>query len=99
MGIRAVAAGSLTDGIDRETDPASPEAKDFERSEPIRQLAAARGVSTAYLAHQYALTMTGVDTLVLGVKDRKELSECLAVEKAGPLDSATIQEIDASLSA
>jgi aryl-alcohol dehydrogenase-like predicted oxidoreductase len=97
MGIRAVAAGSLTDGIDREMDPESPEVKDFERSKPIRQIAAARGVSTAYLAHQYALTMPGVDTLVLGVKDRKELSECLAVEKAGPLDAETVKEIDASV--
>lgn len=97
MGIRAVAAGALTVSIDREIDPASAEAKDFERAAGFRQLADARGVSAAFLAHQYALSMPGVNTVVLGVTNRAQLYECLAAEKAGPLDNETIQLIDQSV--
>jgi len=94
MGIRAVAAGSLTDALDRELDPESHEVIDFERASAFREIARQRGVSTAFLAHQYALSMPGIDTLVLGVKDRSELYECIAAEKAGPLDIDLIKEID-----
>lgn len=97
MGIRAVAAGALTANIDREIDPASAEAKDFERAAGFRRLAEARGVSAAFLAHQYALSMPGVDTVVLGVTNRAQLYECLAAEKVGPLDAETIQLIDESV--
>ena len=41
--------------------------------------------------------MEGVDSVVLGVKNRAELDECLAAEAAGPLDAATIAAIDASV--
>jgi aryl-alcohol dehydrogenase-like predicted oxidoreductase len=97
MGIRAVAAGALTACIDREIDPASAEAKDFERATGFRVLAEARGVSAAFLAHQYALSMPGVDTVVLGVTNRAQLYECLAAEKAGPLDAETMRLIDQSV--
>ena len=36
--------------------------------------------SAAALAHRYALSMPGVDTVVLGVKNRQELKECLQAE-------------------
>jgi len=94
MGIRAVAAGSLTDSIDRDVKPASREALDFEKATQFRRLAAQSGVSSAFLAHRYALTMNGVDTVVLGVKDRTELTECLKAEAAGPLDQGMINEIE-----
>jgi aryl-alcohol dehydrogenase-like predicted oxidoreductase len=97
MGIRAVAAGALTACIDREIDPASGEAKDFERAAGFRVLAEARGVSAAFLAHQYALSMPGVDTVVLGVTNRTQLYECLAAEKAGPLDAETMRLIEQSV--
>lgn len=99
MGIRAVAAGALTDALDRELEPKSQEFKDFERAAGFRQIAKDKGVSAAFLAHQYALSMPGVDSLVLGVKDRRELYECLAAEKAGPLDQATMNEIDQRVNA
>ena len=94
MGIRAVAAGSLTAAIDREMDPTSPEMLDFARAEPFRSLAAGLGESAASLAHRYALSMHGVDTVVLGVKNRDELYQCLAAEAAGALSSGVIDEID-----
>ncbi len=98
MGIRAVAAGALTDALDRELDPASPEANDFVRAAPFRRLAQELGTSAAFLAHRYALTMKGVSTVVLGVKNREELEECLAAEAAGPLGTSVIDTIDALLS-
>ena len=97
MGIRAVAAGSLTDAIDRDVHPKSAELKDFQRSAGFRELAKSNGVSAAYLAHLYALSMPGVDTLVLGVKNREELAECLAAEAAEPMSAELIAAIDASV--
>ena len=39
-------------------------------------------------------SMAGVDTMVLGVKNREELSECLAVAAAGPMDPSLVEAID-----
>ena len=97
MGIRALAAGSLATSIDRSVDPDSAEQRDFDRAHVFRALAAEAGQSPAFLAHQYALSMVGVDTMVLGVKNRTELSECLAVEAAGPMDPSLIAAIDQSV--
>jgi aryl-alcohol dehydrogenase-like predicted oxidoreductase len=84
MGIRAVQAGALTDGFDREMAPGQDLA-DFERAAEFRALAADWGATPASLAHRYALSIDGVDTIVLGVKNREELRECLAAEAEGPL--------------
>ena len=84
MGIRAVQAGALTDGFDREVAPGQ-DAADFERAAGFRELAGRWGTTPACLAHRYALSMHGVDTVVLGVKNRHELNECLAAEAQGPL--------------
>ncbi len=94
MGIRAVQAGALTDQLDRDVPAHSPVARDFERANPIRQIAAELGMSTASLAHRYALAMEGVDTVVLGVKNRVELAECVAAAEAGPLPSDVVTRID-----
>jgi len=44
MGIRAVQAGALTSGLDRELPPDHPEMVDYDRAEPFRRLAAKAGV-------------------------------------------------------
>ena len=95
MGIRAVQAGALTDGFDRPLDADHPDAVDFARAAPFRQLCAAWGASPAVIAHRYALGMAGVDTLVLGVKNRDELRQCLDAEAAGALSAEEIAAIDA----
>jgi hypothetical protein len=38
--------------------------------------------------------MPGVDTVVLGVKNRRELAECLDAEAAGPLNSRDMHDIE-----
>jgi len=67
---------------------------DFHRAAPFRAIAAELGVGAAHLAHRYALTIEGVDTLVLGVKNRQELQDCLAAEAAGPLEAELCDRID-----
>jgi aryl-alcohol dehydrogenase-like predicted oxidoreductase len=95
IGIRAVAAGSLADALDRSLEPGHPAARDHEAAAPFRRLAAERGESAALLAHRYALSMPDLATVVLGVKNRAELDECLAAETAGPLSEDELREIDA----
>ncbi|MCV3208682.1 aldo/keto reductase [Mesorhizobium sp. YC-39] len=95
MGIRAVQAGALTDAFDRPLDPGHPDAVDFARAAPFRRLCEAWGGNPAIIAHRYALGMPGIDTLVLGVKNREELRQCLDAEAAGPLLPEEIAAIDA----
>ena len=93
IGIRAVAAGSLADALDRSVEPGDPAAADFAAAEGFRRLAAERGEPAAVLAHRYALTLPELATVVLGVKNRAELAECLAAEAAGPLDDEAMGAI------
>ena len=95
MGIRAVQAGALTSAVDRELSPNSPDLKDYDRAAPFRALCAGWGEDPAYVAHRYALGIAGVDTVVLGVKNRAELSQCLEAEAAGPLEPDRVSAIDA----
>ncbi|HYY79706.1 MAG TPA: aldo/keto reductase [Actinomycetes bacterium] len=97
MGIRAVQAGALTDRLDRDLPADDPTAADYRRAAPWRALARELGEPAASLAHRYALSMPGVDTVVLGVKNRAELREGLAAEAKGPLPPELIREIDTRL--
>ena len=94
MGIRAVQAGALTSAIDRDLPEDHAEARDFRRAAPWRALCRELGEDPAVLSHRYALSMEGVDTVVLGVKNRDELAGCLAAEAAGPLEPALMARID-----
>jgi aryl-alcohol dehydrogenase-like predicted oxidoreductase len=94
MGIRVVQAGALTDAIDRDLPADHPEPRDYNKAAAYRALAAALGTSAAALGHRYALTMPGVDTVVLGVKNRAELAECVAAERAGPLTAEIMARVD-----
>ncbi|MBX3494686.1 MAG: aldo/keto reductase [Parvibaculum sp.] len=93
MGIRAVQAGALTSAIDRQMDDNEPEMRDYARAAPFRALCRDIGEDPAIVAHRYALAIPGVDTLVLGVKNRTELASIVAA--ATPLDAALVKRIDA----
>jgi aryl-alcohol dehydrogenase-like predicted oxidoreductase len=95
MGIRAVQAGALTRQIDHALSPNQPDAKDYARAAPFRALCETWGEDPAYVAHRYALGIAGVDTVVLGVKNRAELDQCVAAEAAGPLEPDRVAAIDA----
>lgn len=96
MGIRAAAAGALTDAIDREVSDESPVAVGYRRASRFRVLARDRGVSAAHLAHRYALSLGDVATVVIGAKNRHELAEALAAEAAGPLSPDEMRAIEAA---
>ena len=95
MGIRAVQAGALTRALDRALPPDHPEMRDYARAAGFRRLAEEIGVDPAVLAHRYALSL-GIDTLVLGVKNREELRSCIEAAEAGPLDAALMARVDRS---
>jgi len=93
MGIRAVQAGALTSAIDRPLPAGHPELRDFARAAGFRRLAREFGVAPAALAHRYALSLD-IDTLVLGVKNRRELAECAAAADAGALPPELMVRVD-----
>ena len=93
MGIRAVQAGALTSAIDRPLPDDHPEMRDYGRAEGFRRLGAELQTNPAILAHRYALTLD-IDTLVLGVKNRQELADCVAAAEAGPLPAELVNQID-----
>ena len=97
MGIRAVQAGALTSGFDRQLPDDHPDMADYRRAEPFRELSRELGESPAALAHRYALSMEGIATVVLGVKNRTELRECVEAEARGPLDPELVSRIDAAV--
>jgi aryl-alcohol dehydrogenase-like predicted oxidoreductase len=94
MGIRAVQAGALTAEFDRDVSMTHPDGRDYLRAAPYRKLCAELGVDPALLAHRYALDMEGVDTVVLGVKNREELAQCVEAESLGPLPPDLRARID-----
>jgi aryl-alcohol dehydrogenase-like predicted oxidoreductase len=96
MGIRAAQAGALTAAIDRPLPDGHPEVRDYARSAGFRALCAELGENPAVVAHRYALSLD-IDTLVLGVKNRQELAECIVAAEAGPLPAELIARIDASV--
>jgi aryl-alcohol dehydrogenase-like predicted oxidoreductase len=94
MGIRAVQAGALTDEFDREVSMTHPDGRDYLKAAPYRQLCAELGVDPALLAHRYALDLEGVDTVVIGVKNRDELAQCIEAESLGALPPDLRAQID-----
>jgi aryl-alcohol dehydrogenase-like predicted oxidoreductase len=97
MGIRAVQAGALTDALDRQVPEDHPERRDYQRSAPFRTLARELDESPASLAHRYALSMAGVATVVLGVKNRTELRECIMAQARGVLAPELMARIDTAV--
>jgi aryl-alcohol dehydrogenase-like predicted oxidoreductase len=96
LGIRAVQAGALTDALDRPLPVDHPERHDYSRAAGFRRLAAELNMTPALLAHRYALSLP-VDSVVLGVKNRSELAECVAAAEAGPLPADLMARVDQSV--
>ena len=97
LSIRAVQAGALTSKMDREPHPSGMDKKDFEdfeRAKPFRELSKKWNESPSSLAHRYALSQSGVSSIILGVKNREELKECIKAEQINKLSRDQIEEID-----
>jgi aryl-alcohol dehydrogenase-like predicted oxidoreductase len=93
MGVRALAAGALTERLDRTVDRSDPTLQDFRRADAFRALAGEWGVPPATLAYRYTLSLPGVATMVIGAKSRRELAECIAAEASPPLSLDEMQRI------
>ena len=76
---------------------AAPLRAAVDRAAPFRAIAAELGQTPAFLAHQYALSIDGPSTIVLGVKNREELRECIAAEGEGAMDLAFLRRIDVAV--
>ncbi len=87
----------LERSFDRGLSETHPEMVDYRRAAPFRALAREVVESAAALAHRYALSIPGVATVILGVKNRTELRECLAAAERGPLDRGLIARIDTAV--
>ena len=66
---------------------------DFDRALPFRELAKDWDESPASLAHRYALSVEKVSTVILGIKNRKELQECIDAEEKGKLSSREMKTL------
>ena len=101
LGIRAVQAGALTLKMDREPHPSGFDIRDFEdydKAEPFRKLASEWKMNPSTLAHRYALSDEKVSSVILGVKNRSELLDCIKAESLGELNQDQISTIDTALS-
>ena len=94
LAIRAVQAGSLTSKMDRELAADDPDQLDFDRAAGFRKLAAEWGQTPARLAHRYALSIPDLGSVILGVKNREELQECLDAERDPRLTSEEIALVE-----
>ena len=97
LAIRAVQAGALTSSMDRsphESGFDKSDFDDFDKAEPFRDLAIEWGESPASLAHRYALSIKGVASVILGIKNRTELKECVEAEAKDLLSDSEIQQIE-----
>ena len=60
---------------------------------PFRELAKDWDESPASLAHRYALSVEKVSSVILGIKNRKELQECIDAENKGKLSSYEMETL------
>jgi aryl-alcohol dehydrogenase-like predicted oxidoreductase len=97
LAIRAVQAGALTSSMDREPHPSGFDKLDFDdfaKAAPFRELAKEWGETPASLAHRFALSIPKVSTVILGVKNKVELKECLQSETMERLNSEQIESLE-----
>jgi len=97
LAIRAVQAGALTSKMDREPHPSGrdkPDFEDYEKADAFRKLSKEWGESPASLAHRYALSIRKVSSVILGVKNTKELQECIEAESKENLSEVQLKELE-----
>ncbi len=97
LAIRAVQAGALTSSMDREPNRLGfdeADFKDFEKALSFRKFANEINENPASLAHRYALSINKVSSVIMGVKNRKELMECIEAEEKGLLDGDMISKLE-----
>ena len=70
--------------------------EDFIKAKPFREIADEWNISPAKLAHKYALSIQGPSSVILGVKNREELAECVKAEeeeRLTPIEIKTLEDL------
>ncbi len=93
LGIRNLAAGSLTDAIDRRVENDSLVALDYRRAESLRFLEE-DGTPLSQWAARHALEQATISTVVPGVKNAAELSDQIAAVDLPALSDEQVARID-----
>lgn len=93
IGIRNLAAGSLTDSIDRPVEDDSLVALDYSRAESLRFLEE-DGTPLSQWAARHALEQATISTVVPGVKNAAELSDQIAAVDLPTLSDEQVARID-----
>ena len=93
IGIRNLAAGSLTDSIDRQVEDDSLVALDYSRAESLRFLEE-DGTPLSQWAARHALEQATISTVVPGVKNAAELSDQIAAVDLPALSDEQVARID-----
>ena len=93
IGIRNLAAGSLTDSIDRPVADDSLVALDYRRAESLRFLEE-NGTPLSRWSARYPLEQAAISTVVPGVKNAAELSDQIAAIDLPALTTEQLARID-----
>ena len=93
IGIRNLAAGALSGGVDRDVPPDSLVAHDARRAERLR-FVEADGVPLSRWAARFALEQFAISSVVPGVKNRAELEDQLAAMDLPPLSEEAVARIE-----
>ena len=93
IGIRNLAAGSLSDALDRPVEDDSLVDLDYRRAESLRFLEE-DGTPLSRWAARYALEQATISTVVPGVKNAAELSDQIAAVDLPALSNEQLARID-----
>ena len=93
IGIRNLAAGALSDSVDRTVPPDSLVAVDFRRARTLGFLER-DGVPLSRWSARFALQQAAVSTVVPGVKNRAELEDQIAAIDLDDLSDADLVTLD-----
>jgi len=93
IGIRNLAAGALSNSIDRAVPPDSLVAIDYRRARTLRFLER-DGVPLSRWSARFALQQVAISTVVPGVKNRAELEDQIAAVDLDDLSDADLGTLD-----
>ena len=94
IGIRNLAAGALSDSLDRPVEDDSLVALDYRRADALRFLEE-NGTPLSQWSARFALEQSAISTVVPGVKNAAELSDQIAAAELPALSTNELARIDA----
>ena len=94
IGIRAHAAGSLTDRLDRETEPGTEVARDHRRAGTLAPLLRDHYGTLSQAALRFCLDNPDIATVVPGFKSVAEVEEAAACSDLPPMDEGLARQLE-----